>query len=213
MAYLFIGQDSFSKDLKLEKIKEEVFSKEVEQFNFDCLYARELDLLKLQEVLLRLPLKAKKRLILIRDADKLKDNIKEYLIGYFKKPSAHVLLILDINHVDKNDVFFQTLSKYLKIFRFEEEQAPDTFKLSEEIDRKRINSSLRILSALLLNAERPERIMGGLRYHWQKSYLPYQERNRRLKLLLNCDIDIKTGKLKPAFALERLLINLCCYPH
>lgn len=211
MCYLFVGEDSLSKDIKLDKIKEEFFSREVEQFNFDCLYARELDLLKLQEVLLRLPVKAKKRLILIREADKLKDNIKEYFIQYFKKPLAHALLILDVNQVDRDEAFFRRVSKYIKVFRFEGRQSLNTFRLSQEIDRKRINSGLKILNLLLVNGEKPERIMGGLRYCWQRSYLPYQERNRRLRLLLNCDIDIKTGKLKPALALERLIVSLCCF--
>lgn len=163
MSYLFIGEDSFSKDRKLEEIKEEFISPEVEQFNFDCLYARELDLLKLQEALLRLPIKAKKRLILIRDADKLKDNIKEYIITYFKKPLTHVLLIFDINQIDNKETFFRRISKYAKVFRFEAREKLDTFRLAQEIDRGKVNSGLKILNLLLADGERPERIMGGLK--------------------------------------------------
>lgn len=211
MDYLLVGEDSFSKDIKLDKIKQEFLPKEVEQFNFDCLYAKELDLLKLQEVLLRLPVKAKKRIILIRQADKLKDNIKEYFIQYFKKPFAHVLLILDVDRMDKDEVFFRRISKYVKVFHFAERETINTFRLAQEIDRKRINSCLKILNCLLVNGEKPERIIGGLRYYWQRSYLSLKERNRRLMLLLNCDIDIKTGKLKPALALERLIISLCYF--
>lgn len=210
MDYLFIGEDSFSKDIKLGRIKQDILPGEVEKFNFDCLYARELDLLKLQEALLRLPVKAKKRLILIREADKLKENIKEYLIRYFKKPLAHVLLILDLSQWNRDDSFLRSISKYITTVRFKEKETLNAFRLSQEIDRRKINSSLKVLNLLLRDGERPERIMGGLRYYWQKGYLPYQEKNRRLMLLLNCDSDIKTGKLKPGFALERLIVSLCC---
>jgi len=211
MTYLFIGEDSLSKDIELEKIKQEHCPFEVRQFNFDCLYARELDLLKLQEALLRLPVKAKKRIILIREADRLKNNIKEYFIGYLKKPLAHVLLILDVNWEVKYDSFFRSIYKYVKVVRFKQKEALNTFRLSQEIDRRRVATSLKVLNDLLVNGEKPERIIGGLRYCLEKNYLPYQERNRRLLLLLNCDIDIKTGRLKPAFALERLVIGLCCF--
>lgn len=211
MCYLFIGEDSFSKDIKLEKIKQEFLSKETQAFNFDCLYARELDLRKFQEALLRLPIKAKKRIILIRGASKLKEDIKEYLIRYFKKPKQHALLILDVDRLDKNDDFLRRISRYASVLRFKEREILNTFRLSEEIDRRRINSGLKVLNRLLSDGEKPERIMGGLRYCWQKNYLPLQERNRRLRLLLNCDIDIKTGKLKPALALERLIVGLCCF--
>lgn len=72
--------------------------------------------------------------------------------------------------------------------------------------------ALRILNELLRNGERPERILGGLRYAWEREFTPGVEAKRRLKLLLNCDINIKTGKLKPNFALEKLVISLCSLP-
>ena len=65
------------------------------------------------------------------------------------------------------------------------------------------------LSKLLEEGERPERILGGLRYAWERDAASPLETRRRLKALLTCDIEIKTGKIKPVFALERLVIKLC----
>nr|HPL83037.1 hypothetical protein [Candidatus Omnitrophota bacterium] len=59
------------------------------------------------------------------------------------------------------------------------------------------------------DGERPERILGGLRYSLENNVQDVKGLRRRLKLLLNCDIEIKTGKLKPVFALEKLVVNLC----
>ena len=210
MVYLFIGEDQFSKKIKLEKIKRELFAKESELFNFDVLYGRELDLVKLQEVLLQLPLQAKKRIVLIKDASLLKSSIKDYLSSYIQKPPASSLLILDVEKLDKKDAFLNRALRYSQMFQFKETAAPDTFRLSREINNKAINTGLKILQQLLLRGTRPEKILGGLRYQWENSYLNPQEKKRRLLLLLNCDINIKTGRLKPDLALERLLIHLCC---
>jgi hypothetical protein len=53
------------------------------------------------------------------------------------------------------------------------------------------------------------RILGGLGYTWERDVMAPLEAKRRLKLLLNCDVEIKTGRLKPNFALEKLVISLC----
>jgi len=208
MSYLFVGEDNLSKDTTLVKIKEEFLSPRLAEFNFDSFSGRELGLVKLQEAFLRLPVEAKKRVILIRGAHQLSQEIKEYLIHYLKKPFIHVLLILDAPGFVRDDVFFAKISRYLKLLRFSEREILNTFKLSQEIDRKRINSGLKMLSRLLLDGEKPERIIGGLRYCWKKNYLAPEEKKRRLRLLLNCDLEIKTGRLRPAFALERLIVNL-----
>lgn len=205
--YLFTGQDSFSKDIKLKSIKKEFFAKDIEDFNLDVLYAADLTLIGLQERLLCLPFKAKKRIIVIKEAQALKAEIKDFLLKYVKKllNQQLILLILDINRQDPKDEFIKHISRYSKVLRFQESPPLNTFMLSRQIDLKRTDYALRLLSQLLQNGEKPERILGGLRYSWQKNAF-------RLKLLLNCDIDIKTGRLKPEFALERLVVHLCSLP-
>ncbi len=209
MIYLFIGEDQFSKEIKLEKIKRQFFLKEFEQFNFDLLYGRELNLIKLQEVLLRLPARAEKRLVLIKQAHLLNNSIKKYLLSFIKRPHKGILVILDLDRLDKRDLFIKEIMKFSTAFHFRERQPLNTFKLSRAIDNKKIIVSLKILKQLLLEEQRPEKIIGGLRFCWENSFLDQEEKKRRLILLLNCDIDIKTGRLKPQLALERLLISLC----
>lgn len=208
--YLFIGQDSLSKDIRLKRLKEEFLAKEVEQFNLDTLYAKELNLKDLQEKLLCLPVKTKKRILLIRGAGELKQDIQEFLIRYVKKPEAQIILVLDINRQDPKDEFIKRIFRYCQVFHFKEAARIDAFTLSRQIDLKRVDYALRLLNQLLKNGEKPERILGGLRYSLEKNILNPLERKRRLRLLLNCDFNIKTGRLKPPFALEKLVVNLCC---
>jgi DNA polymerase III delta subunit len=222
MTYLFIGEDEFSKDIKLHKIKQEFKLGELESFNFEILHSKGLDLKTLQERLLLLPIKAKQRLILIRDAPGLSPNIKQYLLTWLSKPFPHVSLILDARHIDQRDKFFNQISRLCKLVNFRQSSQINAFTLARQImytpagvrsagKEKRIKPAMRLLRQLLLQGERPEKILGALRYQLHKERLNFTERKKKLAFLLNCDIDIKTGKLKPEFALERLLIRLCYF--
>jgi DNA polymerase III delta subunit len=220
MTYLFIGQDSVSKDIKLKKIKEEFLTKEVEAFNLDILYTKELNLKVLQEKLLCLPIKAKKRILVIKDAQDLKGDIKEFIINYLRKPHPQIILILDITSTYQTnlktrqakihlDEFIKRIGSYSQICRFREPLPINTFVLSRQIELKRPHFALKVLNQLLQNGERPEMILGGLRSNYERNVFKPLERRKRLKLLLNCDIEIKTGRLKPELALEKLVAGLC----
>lgn len=208
--HLFIGEDCLSKDIKLKRLKQEFLRPQVEQFNLDILYAKELNLKDLQERLKSLPVRAEKRLIVIKGAGELKKEAKEFMLKCVLNPPAHIILILDISRKDPKDEFINRISKYASIYHFKETIRPDTFTLSRQIDRRQPDYALRILNQLLQNGEKPERILGGLRYSCERETTHPLKKRKRLKLLLNCDLDIKTGRLRPSFALEKLVINLCC---
>lgn len=207
MIYLFLGQDVSSKDIKLKAIKQEFLAKDYHQFNCDTLDARELVLPVLQEKMLTLPFKSPQRIIIIKNAAALKDNIKEYLIKYAKKPLAHLILVLDADSEDNKNEFIKGILGLCRVCWFRTYPKADTFVLGRCIQAKKAEAALKLLNQLLDNGEKPERILGGLRYTWEKEQSV--ESKRRLKSLLDCDIDIKTGRLKPEFALEKLVIRLC----
>lgn len=211
MFYLFVGEDYFSKDKHLEKIKRQFFSKDVEFLNYDVLFAQDLTIEEFQEALKRLPQDAKKRIVLIREADFLKGQIRDYICTYIKKQFPKVILILDFREFNKKDKFVQFLLRYTKPFYFHPKEILDTFRLAKEIEHRRIKTAFKILHNLLLEGTKPETILGGLRYSWQNSNLSVQEKTKRLSLLLEADLSIKTGKLKPVLALEKLLFSLCCF--
>ncbi|MBU1125629.1 MAG: hypothetical protein KKC84_06365 [Candidatus Omnitrophica bacterium] len=212
MVYLCIGQDPPSKHAFFQKIKENSLPAAVASFNQDTLYARELTLRDLQEKLLCLPVKSAKRLILIKEAQGLKKEVKEFLVRYCRKPSAHIILILDVERTDKYDLWLKEITGLAKVYRFREEIPPNTFTLGRQIESGKIDVALHLLHRLLKEGERPERIIGGLRYAWGKEGTAVLETRRRLKFLLRCDVEIKTGKLPPLLALERLVIGLCATP-
>ena len=207
--HIFIGTDSLSKDIKLSKIKEDFLAKETADFNLDTLYGRELALKDFQEKSLALPVKAKRRIILIRDAQSLKPEIKKYILGQLKTLKPRVLLVLDFEHQDPRDDFIRKLSSSAQVSYFGSVKLPDTFGLNRQIESGRLDAALRLLNELLSHGEKAERIMGGLRYAWERDIRRPEELKRKLRLLLNCDLEIKRGKLKAQLALEKLVIALC----
>ena len=221
LVYLFMGQDIIDpeglskKDEALQRIKNEHLAKGTSSFNLDILYAKELTLRDLQERLLCLPVKSKKRIIVIKDAQVLKDkeDIREFIIRYVKKPHPWILLVLDMIRRDSQDRdefrFINSIARCTRVYHFKETARLDTFTLSKQIDLNRIDYALCVLNQLLQNGERPERILGGLRYVWENNLTGSLEARKRFRLLLNCDIEIKTGRLPPPFALERLVVRLC----
>jgi len=213
--YIFIGQDIVSPDgssrkaATLKSIKEKFLDKAAEDFNLNTLYSKELSLKGLQERILSLPVNTRKRILIIKDAQELKDEIKDFILKYVKNPHPSIVLILDITGSLPKDSFLKDVAGYAQLFRFKEEARVDAFVLSRAIDSRRADYALNVLRQLLDSGERPELIMSALRYVWEKDLVRPLERKKKLKLLLTCDIDIKTGRLNPQFALERLIISLC----
>jgi DNA polymerase III delta subunit len=208
MLYLFVGGDSLSKDIQLKKIKQELLSPHAQEFDFDLLHAPELTLKKLQEKFLCLPAASNIRLIVIKEAQLLKPEIKDFIIRYAAKPYKSLCLILDACHYDYKDEFLKKLFSCAKVIRFKEEVKVDTFLLARHINARRPDAALRVLSQLLEDGQRPERILGGLRFVFEKEGVRDAGSRRKLKLLLACDYEIKTGKIKPVFAMEKLVVSL-----
>ncbi|MGA2774904.1 MAG: hypothetical protein ABSE81_02435 [Candidatus Omnitrophota bacterium] len=211
MVYLFVGDDPTSKDIQLRKLKSSFLPENIEQFNLDTLYARGLSLKSLQEKLFYLPGNNAKRMVVIKEAQELKEALKDFLLEYLKEAQKYVVLILDLGCVDRRDSFLNNAAKYAKVIRFKETPQLNTFTLCRLIDSKSIDAALRVLNQLLNQGERPERILGGLRHEWERLSAGPFELRRRLKLFILCDTEIKMGKLKPVFALEKLVVSLCAF--
>ncbi|MFA5363410.1 MAG: hypothetical protein WC335_09290 [Candidatus Omnitrophota bacterium] len=209
MIYLLTGQDNQAKDSKLNALKEEFLTGSTRDFNLDVLYARDIKLVHLQERLQSLPFKSLYRMVVIKEAGHLKDDIRGFLTGYLKDPYPQVILVLDMDRFDRKSEFTSVLSGQANVFRFQEEQVIDAFVLSRQVGFKRTAASLRMLNQLLKKGEKPEKILGGLRYMWQRDAAGPQDLKKKLKLLLTCDMEIKTGRLKPACALEKLIVTVC----
>jgi len=209
MIYLLIGQDVTSKDSALKLIKDKFITPDLEQFNLDVLYAKDLDLFLFQEKLLTHPVNSAKRVIVVREAQNLKENIRGFILKYAQAPSNSVVLVLDYAQKNNKDSFVRSVSVFAQVREFKGPFKPDAFALGRHIESRRADSALAILIQLLDEGEKPERILGGLRYAWEKSIASSPQARKRIQALLACDIEIKTGRLKAELALEKMVISLC----
>ncbi len=209
MVYLFVGEDEISKKRKLDSLKRESLSKNTKEFNYNILYAKEIDFLKFKELLRSSSFGGSIRLILIKDASSLSVPLKEFILSYLKNQDPKTILIIDIKNFDSKDKFISEISKHAKVLRFRALQKINAFDLAEALEKKDLILSLSILSKLLSKDERPEKILGGLRYKWMNDLLGFTERKERISLLLDTDLNLKRGRLKPEFALELLITKLC----
>jgi len=205
---VLIGRDFLAKEEAINRFKRQLLEVKSESFNLDILYAKELTLEHLQERLLSLPVASCARVIVIKCAGELKEEIKEYLSRYIKNPYAHAALVLDFDYVKFKDSFVKQLVASCPVRRFGEEIPVNTFGLSRQIEMKKPAQALHMLHQLLDQGEKPERILGALRVVAQQRAGYPAKTARRFKLLLMCDLDIKTGRVKPLFALERLIVRL-----
>jgi DNA polymerase III delta subunit len=208
MVYLFVGADSLSKDIQLKKIKQELLPPHAQEFNFDLVHASEATLKKLQEKFLCLPVSSPMRLIVIKEIELLKEDAKDFILAYVAKPYKGLTLVLDAHQYDYKNDFLKKLLTHVRVVRFKEETKVDTFLLARHINARRPDAALRVLNQLIEDGQRPERILGGLRFVFEKEGFATSDSKKRLKLLLQCDSEIKTGKIKPVFAMEKLIVAL-----
>ncbi|MEW6170654.1 MAG: hypothetical protein AB1472_03770 [Candidatus Omnitrophota bacterium] len=209
MVYLFVGDDTQTKIVKINELKKQYFPKEIIDFNYDFLDTEDLDLKSLEESFKKIPLKVKKRLIVIKNCQDFKSPLKDYLVSYVRNSAKDIILILDFSKFDQRDNFFIDLTKYAKLIRFRENKTQNSFDLDRAINQKNSLEALKILNNLLLEGQKPEQILGSLRYQCQKSSRHEIDLKKKLNFILEADINIKTTRLEPKYALETLIIKLC----
>jgi DNA polymerase III delta subunit len=210
MVYLLLGQDIRAKNARLRQLKEQFLPRASAEFNYAALYGKDLTLKALQENLAFLPVNNPQRILVIKDAQGIDEEPRAYLAEFAKGHPKEIILVIDIDDYQKKDGFVSAISRYARVERFQEaSRKADAFTLGDSVAAGRADHSLRVLSQLLNAGERPEKILGGLRYSLEKDGMAPADFKKKLKCLLTCDIEIKTGRLKPQFALEKLVVRLC----
>ncbi|MDD5291678.1 MAG: hypothetical protein PHY46_00635 [Candidatus Omnitrophica bacterium] len=217
-AYLFLGDDELTKKNKIDAIKERYLDKGFKDIDFEVVYAdakdsqnKNLTPQKFNEILSYLPANpSKKRIILIKKIEALKQENKDVLLKYLKSPAESVILLLDAGPADNTDAFIKELAPFVKKVEVGRSEKIDVFDLTRAIINRRTTDALRILNKLLQNREKPQSILGALFWQWEnaKDKLNFEKFRTGLKLLLDTDLRIKTGRLDEDLALELVVIRL-----
>ncbi|MFH1645575.1 MAG: DNA polymerase III subunit delta [Candidatus Omnitrophota bacterium] len=117
MNYLIIGQDEYRKDLFLKKLKEEILGKSASDFNFEQFYVnKDFDIASLINSLDTVSLTGSKKIVVVKGAQHLKKEHKEFLSAYLKKNNSDecVFILFGISFPVGRDKLNLAISKYFK---------------------------------------------------------------------------------------------------
>jgi DNA polymerase III delta subunit len=121
------GKERFLIDRAVEAVKAVVLDGPTRDFNYDALVAKEAGAQKIQACARTLPMMAKRRLVLVREADELSADELSALSRYVENPSAETCLCFVAEKVDLRLKFFTAFKKHgllIKVEPLTERQLP-----------------------------------------------------------------------------------------
>lgn len=212
MAYFFLGQDRATKDAKIAELKKQHLpSLEAFEFDYEVLYAHKLDHDVLKKALIAFPAVASQRLVVIRECHRLDSHHKELITDFFSKKNDKTILVLESDEATPADSFVKSLSRWVKVKNFAQDQPLNVFDMTKAIGLRRPEEALKILAVLLGQGIHPLQMMGGLVWFWGKSRarLSKEGFKKGLGVLQEADLNIKRSRLKAEYAVEVAVVKLC----
>ena len=209
MAQLFLGDDLARKDIQIAALKTAFFKDpQAVHFDHENLDAAVLPADTLKKSLITLPAVAPKRLVIVRNVHKLKSADAAVLLAFLKKPLAHVELVLESNEAALKGELREAAA-LCKTTVFGTASTGNAFDMARLITAGQAKEALKMLHDLYNNSH-PLQIMGALVWYWGKEgrVLGAERFERGLKALEEADLNIKRSRLRPEYAVEKLVVEL-----
>ena len=92
--YFFFGDDDFLKDVRVREVIEAAVDPSTRDFNLEVRRGNEIDAESLDSLLSTPPMLAERRVVVVRDVDKLKKDARKLLDSYLKRPAPDTVLLL-----------------------------------------------------------------------------------------------------------------------
>jgi len=110
--YLLSGEENFLKDEFIKGVKNRLLDKSHIKLNFTSFSAKDSGIEDILIVSKTLPLLGKKRVVVIRNVDKLSERGKASLLSFVKKPAETTCLILESRKPYTANEFLKSLSRH-----------------------------------------------------------------------------------------------------
>lgn len=211
MIYLLLGDDLTAKDARITAIKNKLF-KNVQgalAFDFDNLDAAKLPDDVLKKSFLTLPVIAPFRLIVLRQAHKLKPADIQVLLNFCKEPAEYCDLVLEsLEKTFKGDL--KDLPRYAKAEVLARPEGPGVFDMTKMITAGQSAQALKMLNRFYEENVHPLQIMPALVWYWGKEGRSCSKEvfRRGLKALQEADLNIKRSRFEAQYAVEKLVVEL-----
>jgi DNA polymerase III subunit delta len=126
--YFIHGKERYLVDRAVDLVRSRVLDPRTRDFNYELFYGKEAGASKIVQAARTLPMMAKRRLILVRDADEMKADELAGLIPYVNDPAPETCLVFVGEKIDARLKFFTAFKKKgvaLKLDPLYERQLPD----------------------------------------------------------------------------------------
>jgi DNA polymerase-3 subunit delta len=117
--YFFCGKERFLVDRAVDLVRQKVLDPRTRDFNYDLLQGKDATAGRITQAARTLPMMAKRRLVLVRDADEMKADELNALIPYVQKPCAETCLVMTGEKADQRIKFFAAFKKTGVLAKFD----------------------------------------------------------------------------------------------
>lgn len=94
--YFFHGEDDYLKDARTKELVERAVDPATREFNLELRRGSDVDAEILDALLSTPPLLAKRRVVVVREVDKLKQDARALLLRYVERPASDTVLVLAV---------------------------------------------------------------------------------------------------------------------
>jgi len=126
--YFVHGRERYLVDRAVELLRTRVLDPRTRDFNYELFYGKEAGAARIAQAARTLPMMAKRRLVLVRDADEMKGDELGALIPYVSDPAPETCLVFVAEKADQRLKFFTAFKKHgvlIKLDPLYERQLPD----------------------------------------------------------------------------------------
>ncbi len=210
MIYLFLGADDAAKDQKIAQMKAALFKDpQALLFDLDMLDAQGLTAQSLKKALMTLPVMSSKRLVIVRQAQKLKTDDIQSLIQTVSGGIKHADIILNAPEVPAKGEWKQ-LTALCQTLTFGVAASRNVFDMTKLISSRQAAAALKMLHEFYGDNVHPLQIMGALVWYWSRegSALGAVKYEQGLRALQAADLNMKRSRFDSHYALEKVIVEL-----
>ncbi|MGZ3425808.1 MAG: DNA polymerase III subunit delta [Polyangia bacterium] len=126
--YFLYGRERYLLDRAVDLLRARVLDPRTRDFNYELFYGKEAGASRIAQAARTLPMMAKRRLILVRDADEMKADELGGLVSYVSDPAPESCVVFVGEKADQRLKFFTAFKKHgvlVKLDPLYERQLPD----------------------------------------------------------------------------------------
>ncbi len=126
--YFLHGKERYLVDRAVELLRTRVLDARTRDFNYELFYGKEASASRIAQAARTLPMMARRRLVLVRDADEMKSEELGGLVSYVSDPAPETCLVFVAEKADQRLKFFSAFKKHgvlVKLDPLYERQLPD----------------------------------------------------------------------------------------